>query len=95
MGEFKDYSTFSRALGAMLACERWYHDAAAEILRAIYKANGNAVHAATELGVAWRTLRNWCETYPELQRALTDARMRYVQRKTAEKARDKRRPRFV
>lgn len=67
-------SADSRALGAMLGSPRWYDTAAEEIVSAFYQAGGNAKRAATSLGVPWRTLRSWCQAYPELQRSLDAAR---------------------
>jgi DNA-binding NtrC family response regulator len=67
-------SAESKALGAMLASERWYATAVAHILQAVYATRGNATHTANELGVSWRSLRDWCANYPELQRALEHAR---------------------
>jgi hypothetical protein len=67
-------SAESRALGAMLQSERWYEPAMLAIAAAFYRCKGNASHAAAELGVSWRSLRDWCAEYPELQRGLEAAR---------------------
>jgi len=67
-------SAESRAFGAMLASERWYETAAGVIVKAFYKSKGNATHAAKALNISWRSLRDWCQEYPELQRALDSAR---------------------
>ena len=67
-------SAESKALGAMLGSERWYPVAAEHIVKAFYATDGNAVQTARALGVSWRSLRDWCALYPELQRSLDAAR---------------------
>lgn len=86
------HSPDARALGAMLASERWYETAAAAIVTTIYQHDGNAVHTAKALNVSWRSLRDWSRTYPELQRALEDARARSRRRKQARPLVEKVRP---
>jgi hypothetical protein len=68
------YSPDACALGAMLGSATWYPVAVAHLTQLFFEAGGNARESARRLRVPWRTLRNWCCIYPELQRNLDSAR---------------------